>query len=65
MFLYYLLMKNLPKNEGYKRYSTILKDKEVWLTYNQDEQKRISEILLSLDSLITLHQRKLSLTKGR
>ena len=58
MFLYYLLMKNLPKNEGYKRYSTILKDKEVWLTYNQDEQKRISEILLSLDSLITLHQRK-------
>lgn len=58
-------MKNLPKNEGYKRYSTILKDKEVWLTYNQDEQKRISEILLSLDSLITLHQRKLSLTKGR
>ena len=58
LFLYYLLMKNLPKNEGYKRYSTILKDKEIKLTYNQDEQKRIASLVLNIDNLITLHQRK-------
>lgn len=58
LFLYYLLLKNLPKNEGYKRYSTILKDKEIKLTYNQDEQERISSLILNMDHLITLHQRK-------
>ena len=58
LFLYYLLLKNLPKNEGYKRYSTILKDKEISLTYNQDEQKHIAGLLLGIDNLITLHQRK-------
>lgn len=57
-FLYYLLMKNLPKNEGYKRYSTIMKDKEIWLTYNCKEQGSISKLILYIDSLITLHQRK-------
>lgn len=61
-FLYYLLMKNLPKNEGYKRYSTIMKDKEIWLTYNCKEQGNISKLMLYIDSLITLHQRKPSLT---
>ena len=58
LFLYYLLAKNLPKNEGYKRYSTILKDKEIKLTYNHDEQKRIANLILNIDYLITLHQRK-------
>ena len=65
IFLYYLLAKNLPKNEGYKRYSTMLKDKEIKLTYNQEEQKQIAGLILNIDHLITLHQRKLSLTKGR
>ena len=58
IFLYYLLAKNLPKNEGYKRYSTMLKDKEIKLTYNQEEQKQIAGLILNIDHLITLHQRK-------
>ena len=32
---------------------------------NKTEQKTIGEFFYSLDNLITLHQRKLSLTKGR
>lgn len=58
IFLYYLLMKNLPKNEGYKRYSTILKDKDIFLTYNKEEQAKISNIHYELDQSITLHQRE-------
>ena len=54
----YLLEKNLPTNEGYKRYSSILKDKEILLTFNHKEQKKIGDLLNSLSNLIALHQRK-------
>ena len=57
-FFYHLLSVNLPKNEGYKRYSSILKDKDFKLTYNRGEEEKISNLFDNLDSLITLHQRK-------
>ena len=57
-YLLYLLENNLPQNEGYKRYSSILKDKEILLTYNYNEQSKISNCLARIDDLITLHQRK-------
>ena len=57
-YLSYLLEKNLPKNEGYKRYSAILKDKDILLTFNDNEQIKISKLLIDIDNLITLHQRK-------
>lgn len=55
-YLLYLLENNLPQNEGYKRYSSILKDKEILLTYNYSEQSKISNCLARIDDLITLHQ---------
>ena len=63
-YLLYLLENNLPQNEGYKRYSSILKDKEISLTYNYNEQIKISNCLTSVDNLITLHQRKLEKLKN-
>ena len=57
-YLSYLLENNLPKNEGYKRYSSILKDKDILLTYCREEQLKIATFLDSLNGLITLHQRK-------
>ena len=54
----YLLERNLPANEGYKRYSSILKDKEINLTFDKKEEIKIGVLLDNLDSLITLHQRK-------
>ena len=54
----YLLEKNLPTNEGYKRYSSILKDREVNLTFDKDEESKIGILLDNLNILITLHQRK-------
>lgn len=53
----YLLEKNLPTNEGYKRYSSILKDREVNLTFDKDEESKIGILLNNLNTLITLHQR--------
>ena len=49
LFLSYLLSNNLPNNEGYKRYSSILKDKDVFITFNKDEQVKIS---LLFDSFV-------------
>ena len=57
-YFYNLLSINLPKNEGYKRYSTILKDQYFILTYNKEEQVKIGQLFNDLDSLITLHQCK-------
>lgn len=61
----YLLERNLPANEGYKRYSSILKDKAINLTFDKKEETKIGILLDNLDSLITLHQRKqyIKLTK--
>ena len=43
----YLLLRNLPTNEGYKRYSSILKDKEIKLTYDKNEESKIGALLKS------------------
>lgn len=59
-FLYYLLERYKPKTEGYKRYYTILVDRECFFTTNLSEQKQIGKVFLSVDNLITLHQHKLN-----
>lgn len=59
LFYYYLLEKYKPKSEGYKRHFTILKNCEAYFSNNIEEQTKISSLLNKMDSIITLHQRKL------
>lgn len=58
-YLLSLLEGNSPQSEGYKRYYSILSDREVFFTENHDEQVQIGQYFANLDSLITLYQRKL------
>ena len=57
-YLLSLLEGNSPKSEGYKRYYSILVDREVLFTENYYEQVKIGLYFMQLDNLITLHQRK-------
>ena len=58
-YLLSLLERNRPKSEGYKRYYSILADREIFFTDNSDEQTQIGSYFRQLDNIITLHQRKL------
>lgn len=62
-FFYYLLEKYKPKSEGYKRHFTILKNCEAYFPNNIEEQTKISTLLNRMNSIITLHQRKLKKLK--
>ena len=67
MYGYYLLSLlegNSPQSEGYKRYYSILADREVLFTENHYEQVKIGLYFKNLDNLITLHQRKLDRLKN-
>ena len=67
MYGYYLLSLlegNSPQSEGYKRYYSILADREVLFTENHYEQVKIGLYFKNLDNLITLHQRKLDKLKN-
>ena len=57
-YLLSLLEGNSLKSEGYKRYYSILLDREVLLTENHCEQVQIGLCFKHFDHLITLHQRK-------
>lgn len=57
-YLLSLLERNRPKSEGYKRYYSILADREIFFTDNSDEQTQIGSYFRQLDNIITLHQRK-------
>ena len=57
-YLLSLLEGNSPQSEGYKRYYSILADREVLFTENHYEQVEIGLYFKNLDNLITLHQRK-------
>ena len=57
-YLLSLLEKNKPQSEGYKRYYSILADRDAFFSANRDEQERIGSYFKRLDNLITLHQRK-------
>ncbi|WP_322908881.1 restriction endonuclease subunit S [Mycoplasmopsis felis] len=59
-YFYYLLGNNLPENEGYKRYSLILKEKNIWITYNKSEQQKIGDFFCKIDTLLDLYQSKLN-----
>ena len=63
-FFYYLLEKYKPKSEGYKRHFTILKNCEAYFPNNIEEQTKISTLLNRMNSIITLHQRKLDKLKN-
>lgn len=63
LFYYYLLIKNKPKSEGYKRHFSILKNKTVLYTKQIVEQKEISKYFNSLDLLIAIQQNKLNKLK--
>lgn len=62
-YLYVLLERFKPKNEGYKRYFGILTDVEVSITNNIAEQERIALLFQQIDKTITLHQQKLDKLK--
>ena len=63
-YLLSLLERNRPKSEGYKRYYSILADREIFFTDNSDEQTQIGSYFRQLDNIITLHQRKLEKLKN-
>jgi len=63
-YLLSLLEGNSPQSEGYKRYYSILADREVLFTENHYEQVKIGLYFKSFDNLITLHQRKLDRLKN-
>lgn len=63
LFYYYLLERYKPHSEGYKRHFSILKKNVAFFPVNIAEQTKISHCLSNLDSLITLHQRKLDKLK--
>ncbi|WP_334687106.1 restriction endonuclease subunit S [Mycoplasmopsis felis] len=62
-YFYYLLGNNLPENEGYKRYSLILKEKNIWITYNKSEQQKIGDFFCKIDTLLDLYNSKLNKLK--
>lgn len=58
-FILYTLELYKPKNEGYKRYYSILKDKEVYISKNLAEQEKIGNFFKKLDRLIEINREKL------
>ena len=62
-FYYYLLEKNKPESEGYKRHFSILKECECSYPKLTCEQQQIGTFLKSIDHLITLPQQKLESLK--
>ena len=63
-YLFSLLERYKPQSEGYKRYYSILTEKECFISYNTSEQKQIGELFKNLDNLITLHQRQVEKLKN-
>lgn len=64
-YLLPLLEKYKPQSEGYKRYYSILVDRECCYTTNKAEQDKIGQFFHNLDNLITLHQHKLDKEKQK
>ena len=62
-YLYYILEKNMPQSEGYKRYYSILCNQRCSIINDDDEQKKIGNFCRRLDTLISLHQQKLAKLK--
>lgn len=63
-FLFTLLEKYKPQSEGYKRYFSILSDTSCYFAKDLSEQQKIGEYFECINSLITLHQRKLDMLKN-
>jgi type I restriction enzyme S subunit len=57
-FLYFILEKNKPEQQGYTRHFLIVKDVDVQIPTSKIEQDKMSSILTMMDSLIILHQQK-------
>lgn len=63
-FFYHMLDRFKPIPEGYKRHFMILLERECYYPKEKTEQNLISSYLNSLDSLISLQQRKLEKLKN-
>lgn len=63
-FLFSLLERYKPNNEGYKRYYSILSVNDCYISVDSEENRKIGAFFNSLDSLITLHQRELEKLKN-
>lgn len=53
-FLFQVLKRYMPKNEGYKRHFNILKKCSFWHP-DKSEQNKISDILSNFDNLTSFH----------
>ena len=62
-YLFSLLNRYKPNSEGYKRYYGILLNEQCFESQNKMEQKKIGKLFKQLDSLLSLHQRKLEKLK--
>ncbi|QCO56294.1 restriction endonuclease subunit S [Pseudorhodobacter turbinis] len=51
-FMYYAILSNLPKQEGYKRHFSILRQSQLPVPH-PDEQRKIADALTALDTKIT------------
>lgn len=59
-YLYTLLENYGPKLQGYKRHFNTLKSTNIKITYNLNEQRKISKLLYSADKILTNQQEKIS-----
>lgn len=57
-FLFTLLEKYKPVSQGYKRHFRILANENAWATYNANEQLVVGLFFITINNLITLHQRE-------
>ena len=62
-YLLPLLERYKPQLEGYKRYFSILADRDAFFTADHEEQTQVGSFFANLDDLVTLHQRKLEKLK--
>ena len=58
-YLFNILTKYKPISQGYKRHFTILKNSELYFTYDSKEQKSIGQLFRTLDELISAYKKNL------
>ncbi|AJQ45218.1 hypothetical protein JM47_01040 [Ureaplasma diversum] len=62
-YLFFLLEKNMPAPEEYKRHFSIISEIYVSLTLNTLEQQKIANFFIQLDNLISLQSKKVQKLK--
>jgi type I restriction enzyme S subunit len=62
-YSFYLLQRNLPNSEGYKRHFSILNKVDFKVHSDQELQRKIGNLLSSMDKIIDLHKQELEQLK--